>query len=961
MSKLNNARKVEEAVSRANKANPDCEIGTIVTQNSDGTVDVGMAHGDGTNAFPETVKKRVPCLSVAMWRACQPDTSVIIGYVKGNRQLPVVVGINNASTGRTTIVDDRVEITLLPEGLPLTGIQWEMWGRNYHRQRNSGYDDLIWKFRQSGEIAHVPYPLARAPVVGPPRVFCNRIIFVVGGTESDGRITGKVGTPIPPNRFGETWVDSQPNPFKIRICHVNCSQGSEDGALGLPGNGIPYDFEKNLHMWDIELSDATGLTWHSDGVNNVLSPVDMLLSEYVQRDVVFLDPDLDSYPFTHMFEERVWVTIIWAAAPEGAGSGPGRKWSFGTGAENPPQYRADNTSDRFFTSRHLINVRRSYTVAADDSPIRVTTSPLYINKDIVEEGSFHTDGLSKILYIWGEDPLTPGTFRYFNMDDPEKEVLNNYIELHDKPEGFTKWVEEIPYAPITLINKGEQPAFITHPDDVESDHIYIICARTADELSISDTVSNRIHELRLITLRATDGTQLSDSALPMDTPFPVWDVNSEDDFFNSPSEGIAGVPWFDSGFRFGDTYVNGYGPVYHGGYLENILFHRTEDAIYAIPKWSETPQIPIWKITLSSGSVSLQANLQGWTSFPSSYRNFTVCGIFNVGTDETPSWKVLIHFEERTTQTATNVFIEQNDLVGMFNYEGGIGAVPPTPGTDGYFAPQEWARPGHYTAWEVDEDEFSEEGGDTSSMEMAEIMDHAVNYWVGRNDPDGWENGNTDYCREKLLHGFMLMDPTTGTITTTEYIKINDINIGHPSGVLESAWYKSAFVGRNTDPRDVPDEYGNVIYSDPLSGIGNSLNALGFVPPLPEGKFPLFKKTWSVRRYWGIEEPEEYGPLHFAYLRASPGFIYDDSVWGLEGLVIDMEGHHEDYENGSGPRGNWDHVDWGRYFYHWRLWCTETTLPAQLSEEIPFSPTRCAFYRDIAVFLMQNKGWEPTL
>lgn len=984
------AAEAEDAITRYLKAHPDAETGTVVAKNANSTLDVAISHGDGSSNYPETVMKQVPCLSLVIFNSAKIRSAVQIGYVKGNRQLPFVLGLISVTTGNTTVIDNRPpEPEYLRPGLPLCGEQWVTFAHDDYRRHATGIvgaegNTISWRPDPTAE-AH--FPLAVSNICGPPRVYGNRIFLLVGGgSETNPQIASKfilddeeVNVMLP-QREGEPAVDQVGNPYRLRICHMNISQGSLDGASGLPGNGNPADFIQNLHLYDIILEDAPGITWGAqEEALNVL-PVDMYLNKYTQRGLILTGegPEFEAYLEQlkpEIQEERVWVNAIWVAPDiqtHGEGERPGRKWTHQRG--QAPSYLQDAGAGtgRFFISRHLVNFRRTYTDLTVQLEFlgEITNPPHHFDLHPLYRQPSYTE----VLNGGGSETNQPW-YSYNGNWVPWDECPDIYHTI-DLPCGFTKWTKELPYAPITLTNVGELPMFTE--GTIPSDILIVIGALGSQETDESLTDVG-IHKLYATLVQASDGEILSSTALDLDVPSIPWDGYDTGSvkFLNNRPDGDTGIiPWF-SGAKYGDEYKNSFGLIHDGGYLESFIFHRDGDDIYAIPKWSYSPQLPCWKFT-NGGTPSRAWNIQGWANHPTDYKVYTTCGVYNTAAPgDPPNYQVLVHFEEYGFGTATNFWGRLQDWVDFVGYEMGLTFVPGVPNEEGYFTPYEWPRGSYDYAWEIADWNWSEYGGDTDESELASVMNWPGTYWTGREDEDGWVQQSSTKAGKTHKHGFMLINPASGALISQDYVKDKAGSGVYNSGPLLYDWYKSVLIPAETDPHDVADAHGWA--SDPYrgevppEGIGGAATNFGCVPPLTTGFDEVFSKSWTIRKYpeYSGDPPtiNWSGPLEFMYHRASPSFLMSgpgSTIIGSDGWVLDINGGfipvwNEELQGwvpGS-KRGQFeDAITWRRWIYVMRFYTATTTFNFEWSEEIPFSPTRCAQLGEVACFLMQQKQWE---
>lgn len=912
------ARGVKRQSGAMRDAYPDQQAMVVLTDHANNTYDVQRPGWGGsrkltriTNVNPDIVGQ----ISV--------DDTVLVGYYNGNPQQAAILSKAGFLLA-AAVTDATVALGVYAKALPLTALLWAIHGHDEGRSRATGEVDLIWRPRADVDA----YPLALAPVVGPPRAFGNRVLLVVGGAESDERITSKLGDLIAPLRVDEDVYTAQFSPYKLRIVHQNIAQGSDDGAVDEPGNGDETDFALNLRFYDISLEDAVGITWDAGEAPGgfYVVPVEMALHEYVQRQVVREDA-------TQQREERIWATIVWAAPTE-QGSVAGRKWAYGRDGTGPNFLSAG--SARFFISRHLINIRRTYLVGVDAIGIR--DNPLY------ENGSDETS-LSEITLMLGP---TDGNESVLTYQDPS--LVPDYLTIHDLPAGFTSWVTELTYAPITVVNRGEDPQS-TELGDVSYDVLTAICCEPEAETGIATLWATRVN--------AVTGVELDTTELELDTPAVYWDHATEANFFDGPD---SDSPWYTAALRYGDDYAYTFGMVTKGGYLNGFIFHRKANGdIVAIAQWSYASQVAAWLIPVD-GAPTAAWSVHGWDTYPSSYRVYTVCGIYNVTppTEEQPdlaaTMGLLVHFEEFEQQAMTALWRGRADYSGMQAYEAGW-ETPPAPGSEGYFTMYDYPRPGGYDyAFEVDDEIPGRYGGNSTEAEIEEIFDHVTGYWADREDADGWEQVDVSNARFARRQGFAILDVEDGSTITEEYVLIVDGVMSVPSGPLICEWFESEFVDRYVDPATVADANGDVWITDPPDPENPGIhNSFGCVPPLAAGYIESHSKSWSVRYEWDAG-PEEYLPPVWGYLRSStdPG---SDVEWEGEAWAIDTQGDFQPPPDES-ERGDFSSVSWGRRFYCLRFSTATTEYPIEDSIDMPFSPTRCAFLVDVAVFLMQQKAWN---
>lgn len=958
------ARGVKRQSGAMRDAYPDQQAMVVLTNHNNNTYDVQRPGWGGsrkltriTNVNPDIVGQ----ISV--------DDTVLVGYYNGNPQQAAILSKAGFLLSKDIVNGTPFILDLYRKGLPLTGVLWGQRQAGERRLGSTGDTEHFWRI--PGIASN--HPIAINEIVGPPRVFGNRVILWVAGEETDESVMAKlVGDPILPNRVGEVDTATASLPYRLRVAHMNISQGppnENDGASEHAGNGNPTDFIRNLHLYDIEMQDMVGIN-RGPGETPYHLVSDMILTPFVQRVVQLIDdPEDATYDYyLNMVEERVWVTTLWFA-PSEQGQIVGRKWS--RSPDYPPGF-LQSGDGRFYVSRTLLNVRRSYSSTEDPEPLSIRTAHPLIRHQFTGTPGESTSTLTDIYVLdYNGWQIPTNDMQSSEISD---DVLGK-ITIIDKPSAFTDWVTELPYAPMACIYRGEDSIF-TLIEEVTDDLLYVVSCRSEEADATFGVYA--IIELYCHILNASTGEILSTTQLEgIEEPIPPWDsFEGQVPFWNDrPYEDVGVVPWFST--IHSDHYRAAFGMIYKCGYLNSFIFHRNaSNDIFAIPQMSQSAQLLAWKFPAGGGTPTLAWSFTGWGSWPALYTIYTVCGIYDVANDpEAPEWRLLVHFEEFGQGTATNVLAFHNDWLGMQWFEEAFGVSIPFPGDDGFFHIEEWPRPGYTHAYEVDNYNASQLGGPTTDEELEDIFNWGVTYWTGRNNdpPDegtglngGVSNHDTDQIPTSHKHGFMLVNPETGSIVTTEYIKIDPetSTIGCMTGPLICEWFKSIRVLSEEDPCQLDDTYGHVVRDFRFGDepIPNQIASFfGCVPPLDPAEYQeVFNKSFSVRypkAYDDPEEPDGYYPPEFSYARASTSYTTGGS-YGVEGWVLDTQGRRwqvsdepipEPYS--VGQYGKHEGIYYARRFYVVRHKVAMTAFPYEQSIGIPFSPTRMVSLGDVAVFL----------
>lgn len=936
------------------RAYPDAEDGVVVRKNADGTLDVALSHGDSSGNYPETELRHIPCINKSIYRSVQSGSNVKIGYIKGNRQAPFVLGLSGSVIGRTTVIDNRPVdpgVYNPPKALPLNGVQWYTWGGSIDRGKFSGYSDKEWTVPFPAPF----FPLAKCSVVGPPRTALNRIFIICSGDDEDSRITDKLQLGrISPQRDGLGDPPSaQQSPYILRICHLNITQGSHDGVDGEAGDGNPANLEDNLHINDIEFTDLP-LTWDSNfTLNNYVLPMEVYITPYVR-------PLLFEFPFENEepVEEFVWITVLWCA-PVIQDTLVGRAWA--ATRDDTPWFLQEGTN-RFFISEHLINACRTYQILESEEFVNMDFHPYY------RQPSNHL-GLREIYSMYGT--LPSGTTGWSSPSD----FAADHQILYDRPCGRTQWVEELPGAPVAMCHFVEPiPAPGTSKDSMIDKKYVIITAYGSLEMEDTETDS-RIFELKAHLFNCSTKNIQTTTTLSMNTPSPLWDVypdSSDVHFFNDrPTEDVGVVPWFTTTLRYAEDHKNTYGLVKDAGMLDKVLFHRKGEGdsqeIFIIPSFSYTPQIRCWKMTYG-GTASEEWAIEGWTDHPTTYRVYNICGLYNVSTNDTPEWKLLVHFEERSsTNSVFGILARYQDFIDLISYEDGTADIIPGIPGDNFFTPYDWPRPGQDWAWGIDAEVPGEYGGQTTFSELTEIFEYVTDFIPSMEGSEtGFDFIESDRAASTQVQGMLLIDPETGTIITEEYIDMSTGSFTIQIGPIECEWYTSVYVPKYTSPAEVSDTYGPVF----PEGTGGTvdLDEAGFIEPLDTGQVSLLTKIWSVR--YNNEEPytsvdgNNYEHPEWIWTRSSIGFINSSAHLGTYGFFRDCNGAPIfEGEEEIQAHGNWDLIDYGRYFYALRVTSYTASYEIVNSSQTPFNPNDAAFRNDpsgannIAIMMLKRSGY----
>lgn len=907
---------------RASAANPDVEIGIIQAKKANKTLDVALSHGDSSGNFPEAVKKEVPCQTYQLWQSAQVGQSVYVGYIHGNRNLPVVLGFSTQIAGEQP--ESPAEIPPYPTALPLTGLQWPTYGHDEGNTRSTGNTTGYWTpIGLSGQAAN--WAVANTGFISRIQAAKNRGFIITDGQDSGSDVTGKITSC--PIDWGATIGSSginyggspQSDPYYLRIVHQNIAEGSTTGASNLPGNGNPEDFSHNLHLYDIPLSDAIGITRTGD--NTRVAPVSLSLQDYYFTQdfdpFSIFNPDAESSPGVPMTkqipyayrdidrfnldastenlaaDERLLATVAWACPPPYILSGT--MYS----ASRVDGFIGWNTSGKFYITLHQINCRRSYQIPdVTDASFPVIGfaggGEVHLGKpvqDILRNPTVKEDG-------------TFGAFLSINGVALEPWPLSS-LTITDLPVQRTLWVCELPYAPV-----GD--AFL-----VKSRYYIPMAEYDGDGKLI----------LHLGVVNANNGNYISTTDLSIPTPSPAW----ADDFYSDrPPEEVGVVPFWNEGLpsQLGNDYGIARGLVKNAGYLVDWLIHRVSaDHVYLIPQWSYSNMIKCWEI--NGTSITESWTLLGYDAYPSLYTVYSTILVKNS--------KLLIHWEDFTYQSGSDLFYlpptpPGNQLTGMLNWENAIIAFI----GDETFTPGQWpsGELGHTMAFQPD---IIYDNALTSSSEIDQEFDWCNNYWPGRSDEYGYATLSSAKIPSVRRHGWSLLDPTDGSLLIEGPVAPVNGTLGLRSGPLISEWFRSTVVPKQIDPNTVDDVYDKVVYRDGLNRA-----AFGCMAPLGANESEILIKVWDARiPYWDTY-PDH---LDFQYYRSSPSQANDSR----KEFSRDCFGGNFDLTD----VGNFATVDWGRQFWVWRLKTATTSFAYDASPVMPWN-TLLAAAESYYVFLSNH-------